>query len=306
MEALGSDIRSLQLQHQKNYQQLQEAEVQRSSSQEAIFQEVNERSNRIEQAQRQGERTHIHRISQQENTVNESISRLSTDQHLLQESIANLQTSHQRLELKIDVATSAQIASTAEREIRKRLSLASDHLNLSRCLSSALPTRIMIPLSLFRSPSRCTCICHYRRAHRTPDGLQGFLGSLFIGYTGIPTITPTCNDSACDTRSSPTLMLMYMFPAWLLARAFILFAKLSLSHGLDFNLRLPRVIHTSSSIWTFAGTGNLTYMKDLLKSKAMSPYDVDSDTGFTALMVRLGSSTQPLQNNNNFECFRSL
>ena len=73
----------------------------------------------------------------------------------------------------------------------------------------------------------------------------------------------------------------------MLARAFLFVARLSLSHGIELNIRLPRVLHISSSVWRSADIGDIEGVKKLLQKRAVTPYDIDSRYGYTALTVRL-------------------
>ena len=212
--------------------------------------------------------------------------RLHTDQLLLKQSVTDLHTGQQRLEFKLDAVTAAQIASTAEREVRRSLSHATTPMDLSQRLTSTPPTRILTPLALSMCPTSCTCRCHQRRVKRTPDRLQDFIGGLFLGYSGMPIITLACDNSVCGTRSSPILFFMYVFPAWMLARAFVLIAKLSLSHGLQLNIRLPRILDYSAIVWKFAELGDIRNIREMYQKRAVTPYDVDSRSGYTTLVVR--------------------
>ena len=256
-------------QHRTQHQQLQQAESQRISSQEAVLREINNRATSIEHALQQAKHAHNQRISQQEVSIRDSITRVHGSQLSLQESVTDIRSGHQRLELKLDAVTAVQIAGTAEREIRRSISLAKTPIDLSRLFSSTLPTQGVAPFALMWCTNSCTCICHRRRAHRTPRRLQDFLGSLFLGYSGMPIITPTCDSIGCTARSSPKLLLVYAFPAWVLARAFLFIARLSMSHGLELNIRLPRVLQNTSNIWKYTECGDLESVKELLQKRQL-------------------------------------
>src|SRR5436190_6471874 len=48
----------------------------------------------------------------------------------------------------------------------------------------------------------CSCCCHVRKSVKMPHSLRGFLGSLFVGYSGVPFVTPPCNERQCSRRST--------------------------------------------------------------------------------------------------------
>lgn len=48
----------------------------------------------------------------------------------------------------------------------------------------------------------CGCSCHIRRRLNTPRLLDGFLGSLFIGYSGSPILNQKCDQTSCRGRKA--------------------------------------------------------------------------------------------------------
>ena len=230
--------------------------------------------------------TYDQQIRRQEACMNEATKRLHTSQLSLQRSVAALHINQQRLELKLDIATAAQVASIAESEARKKVNHARTPTDSARRLSYTPPMRITAPLVIEACTNNCICICHRRKAHHISGRLLNFVGALFLGYSGVPVITPTCDSTACVVRSSPMLLFMYIFPTWMLARAFFFIARLSLSRGLELNIRLPCIIHISSDIWKFAHNGDIENLKGLFERRKVTPYDMEGDTGYTALGVR--------------------
>ena len=144
------------------------------------------------------------RIRQREAPTREAMINLRTGQILLKESVTDLLIGQQRLELKLDAATAAQIATMTEREVRRSLSHETTPMNLSQRFMSTPPTRIATPLTMITCTHSCTCRCHQRKAQRTPGRLHEFIGNLFLGYSGISIITPACDNSTCGIRSSPS------------------------------------------------------------------------------------------------------
>ena len=313
-------VRNLQTQYHTQSRHLQNAVNQRSMDQETISRTFNNRIDNLQKAQQLAEGAQNQRRIQRKGSVEEPIAnlhatlqgihdrvdglqqaqqqaegaqnrRLIQHRNSLQEPIANLQASQQRLEYKVDIITATQIARTAEQEVQGSVfqpTAAEPAAKLSNGLSTKSLTHIALPVAAERCEGKCTCICHHRTARRTPSLLQVFLGSLFLGYCGIPIITPACDNAECITGSSSMVIFMYTFPAWLLARAFLFVMRLSSSRGLEFNIRLPRVISISSIIWRYLREGNIDSIKRLLQRRMSSPYVMESTSGVTALMVRLG------------------
>lgn len=63
-----------------------------------------------------------------------------------------------------------------------------------------------------RCDSRCRCRCHKQTRVQTPQSLQSVLGTLLIGYTSLPVVTPQCNNESCKRPSEGFLQINYFFP----------------------------------------------------------------------------------------------
>ena len=59
----------------------------------------------------------------------------------------------------------------------------------------------------------CDCECHMYKRSRLPQGLESIFGTLFYGYTGLPTATPPCSNNDCRRSSEAFLQVNYYFPA---------------------------------------------------------------------------------------------
>ena len=272
IKTIQSGIRDLQLQQLAQYQQVQQIDNQRWRDQHHVLRGINDLIGGLQQSQQQAESI------REQNTI-------QREDHL-REAVASLLAGQQRLEFKVDAVTAAQIARTAEQNMRGNALSPTAPIGRSDGLSPTPLSNVRLSVAYEQCISSCTCICHRRGVHRTPQRLQGFLGSLFLGYSGIPIVTPACDGPNCTTRARSTLMAMYVFPAWLLARIIQIVMRLSASNGLELNIRLPRVISSSSSIWKVSAQGNIEGIKGLFQQRAGSPFDVDSVNGYTALMVR--------------------
>ena len=186
----------------------------------------------------------------------------------------------QRLELKLDLTEATSIAraaqSTASAFMKSRSS-AGTSFTQSLCLSASI------------SQTRCSdgfiCICHRRCIGQTPKYLTHVLGTLFIAYAGLPRVTQPCNFHGCIQRTSPTVIMTYYFPAWLLTRALFIAVKLSSCDGPQLCLRVPRVVSNNSMILTFASIGDVEGMKHILQQCQGSPFDVDITNGYSPMMA---------------------
>lgn len=58
----------------------------------------------------------------------------------------------------------------------------------------------------------CDCECHMYKRGRAPQSLESTFGTLFYGYTGLPTATPPCSNNECRRSSEAFLQLNYYFP----------------------------------------------------------------------------------------------
>ena len=133
----------------------------------------------------------------------------------------------------------------------------------------------------------CTCDCHSSARIRLPSFLSRYFGSLLIGYTGNPVLNSRCSEVDCRRQHSHSLVIMYCFPAWFLARTIQVLlhnnsvGDLSLSISMrrrvmDYNL----VQLVTLSSWT----GDVDAMKALFHKRTVWPND-QVRLGQTALHV---------------------
>lgn len=146
---------------------------------------------------------------------------------------------------------------------------------------------IQIRASCYRKTCRpwCSCCCHARRSVRSPGLAKGFIGSLFVGYSGVPLVTQPCNERQCRRRSTPRFILSYQFPAWFWTRA--LFASFTTANvpGPEMLIRVQTKIPYASEIYQHCLNGNAESLQRLFQERAASPFDVDPD-GLSLLHVR--------------------
>ena len=186
------------------------------------------------------------------------------------------------MEMKIDMMEASVAVMTA-------CALPTSPIQSTSPSSSHTIRTACVPSSSFRwrYSRSCVCVCHTSSSVKLPSFLKQFLGALFIGYSGIPRITPPCDVKACVERSSLSVTATYLFPSWLLARAMFVAITSSGFDGPQLTLRLSRSIPTSAAILYRSRVGDVDSLKEILSQRTGSPFDFDN-AGYTALMVCSG------------------
>ena len=131
--------------------------------------------------------------------------------------------------------------------------------------------------------SRCACRCHQRSTWTSSPSWQSYLGLLFIGYTGLPTIS--CNDIRCEQNSNMFVGFKYYFPWWFSARMLDISVQISKPYSLTQSFRAYRIVWDNSQLFNAARSGDLPILKAVLSSREGSPYDIDEISGETALSL---------------------
>ena len=210
----------------------------------------------------------------------------SQDQNLariesaVDEPIAQLLLSQQRIELKLNADSTSGLVQALESQISATTNpVRNREMNPSNavCVTAFSPHH--------RCIDGCVCKCHHLQARRSPRAMEKILGRLFCGYAGLPYLGPPCDNKSCERNTYPIIRIIYFFPAWLLARAFTMVARLSFRNGLGMNIRFPQIVENSSKIFALARHGCIEDMCSLFRQGLASPFDIDGSTGGTALMV---------------------
>ena len=132
----------------------------------------------------------------------------------------------------------------------------------------------------------CNCSCHVRRSLKSPRLLDGFLGTLFVGYSGSPLLSQRCDQVSCRARKNSSTSFIYQFPQWfLISRMILLKAKFTALYGPELSLRFNRVVDGKALVFYYATTGDLSKMKELFQKGCASPNDVRFDSGWTPFHV---------------------
>ena len=195
-------------------------------------------------------------------------------------STTQLLAAQQNIQIRLDTLQAAAVLRAAQ-------DLATSSAQPPSPKTATSPQTILVPASLVRwkCSSYCSCACHRRYTAKSPQLLNLFFGMLFGGYVGLPMVTPPCDVRSCNQRAHPAVMAVYSFPHWLLARVVYLSVKLSTYEGPQFSLRISRVIDGASNVFHFIEYDRIDELKEVLRQRTFSPFDISHNTGFSILMV---------------------
>jgi hypothetical protein len=154
--------------------------------------------------------------------------------------------------------------------------------------ASAIQVRTSYRRVMLCGPA-CRCSCHSERRRRTPQFLNRLMGSLFLGYTGVPVFPHPCDDSLCAQRSFPSAHLTYFFPEWFFRRMLTLAMAFDPVGGPQVALRMPRILPDTAKIFHLATSGDIDAIKAMFKTGQASPFDVSSSFGYSVLHVSNGT-----------------
>jgi hypothetical protein len=132
--------------------------------------------------------------------------------------------------------------------------------------------------------SWCSCACHKPIRFNTPKYLNSVIGSLFVGYNGLPISRPACTEQACLRASAFKANVTYHFPKWLLAWGII--ATFSANNAPAVSLTAVRARFTGDDIFTMALNGDVQGIQGLFSQGLGSPNDVTHVVRDSLLTVR--------------------
>jgi hypothetical protein len=132
--------------------------------------------------------------------------------------------------------------------------------------------------------SWCSCCCHGQQSVKFPRAVRSILGNLFVGYSGIPVLTPACNEKSCQKRSPPSMYVSYYFPTWFLSRVLNVTATFTSFKGPQVHLNVPRMVGWVHPLWRHAHLDDVQPIQVLFMNNLASPFDVNA-YGQSALHV---------------------
>lgn len=138
----------------------------------------------------------------------------------------------------------------------------------------------------------CYCRCHIVTKTASQGVVDHVLGQLFIGYAGLPIVSPSCDVHTCRKAQSALLSVEYWFPLrFVWSQIIRLQVSCRPNLGPQFGLSTLRRVPDSAQCVSYALSGNIDGLKDLFARGLASPRDVSSTRGYSVLRV----STQRLR-----------
>ncbi|PVH85376.1 ankyrin [Cadophora sp. DSE1049] len=121
----------------------------------------------------------------------------------------------------------------------------------------------------------CGCQCHTLSVARFPSWMEALIGSLSVGYSGIP------------QEGEVLVKATYFFPTWFLSRMITVIDRWNSIDGHDIVLKAPRVVSSSADIFVMAQEGNIRGLQEIFSQRRASIYDVSEGEGRSALHFAL-------------------
>lgn len=134
--------------------------------------------------------------------------------------------------------------------------------------------------------SSCSCHCHSKFSVKSPDYLNSFLGSLFVGYSGLPRKSQSYTDVFCKRQSASHSRITYYFPKWFVVQRMLSMRTIvSPLNGPEITLRFPKIVGGDSILFYYAIMGDVQGIRSLFERGLGSPNIVRYDSGWTPLHV---------------------
>ena len=132
--------------------------------------------------------------------------------------------------------------------------------------------------------SGCPCSCHVQANSSTPGVIDRVFGQMFVGYAGLPFLSPKCNTAICEKSQAAQISLEYWFPLGFVWSQIIRFRLTYEPHvGPQFELSSLRRVPDSAQCVNFALKGNIEGLTDLFRRGVASPRDVSTTRGYSVL-----------------------
>jgi len=141
--------------------------------------------------------------------------------------------------------------------------------------------------------SWCPCECHVkqRRIKTVPGIMESLLGTMFVGYSGLPVLNKPCNFGGCRHEQQASASIEYWFPWWLVSKNIKLQFNYLPNAGPQLQLAtLRRVPDTALSV-AYARQGNIDGLRLLFSDGLASPRDISDSRGFS--LIRVSSRASP-------------
>ncbi|KAK6519390.1 hypothetical protein TWF281_003224 [Arthrobotrys megalospora] len=134
---------------------------------------------------------------------------------------------------------------------------------------------------------RCRCTCHSKRAAQTPAFLSRFIGRLFIGYSNIPSLSPSCDIPTCRRATGGVLKLQYVFPEWFISSILTMEARVSQAPEILIRTWNIRIRSWADGDAIFDSFDHFPDFRRAFVEERVSVRDVDAQFGYTVLHIVL-------------------
>lgn len=138
-----------------------------------------------------------------------------------------------------------------------------------------------------RCQSWCKCACHTESRSNTPKFLRSVVGMLYVGYFGVPALSPSCDMSGCKGNSEGLLQVHYYFPSWFLGKVISMALGVSRTCGPELCLRVANVRADWDPIFTHCHNGNIDAVRSVLVAGEASVLDVNAQNGNSLLHMAM-------------------
>ncbi|KAL8992840.1 MAG: hypothetical protein Q9169_006800 [Polycauliona sp. 2 TL-2023] len=149
---------------------------------------------------------------------------------------------------------------------------------------SALQMRF---LSRRRCQACCKCACHTESRLNTPKFLKSVMGMLYVGYFGVPALSPSCDTSGCKGNPEGLLQVHYFFPSWFLGKVISMALGVNQIYGPEFCLRVANVRADLDPIFLHSYNGDVDAVRSILIAGKASVLDVNAQSGNSLLHMAM-------------------
>ncbi|WEW59842.1 hypothetical protein PRK78_005323 [Emydomyces testavorans] len=130
----------------------------------------------------------------------------------------------------------------------------------------------------------CPCSCHTQQKASSPDLLNRIFGQLFVGYAGLPFLSPKCDTEDCRGSQASQITMEYWFPFSFFSATIL---RMQLGHqpnmGSLFHLDTLRRVPDSAQCVNLAVKGDIDGLRHLFSSGLASPRDISTSRGYSLL-----------------------
>lgn len=212
----------------------------------------------------------------------QQIAELSTTVSAILPTMRLVQQQLQKLDRKSGIALPKHADSSITEEQAQNVVVQTPSLS---SMPVCVETAVMQP---GHCPVACSCRCHKMSIFRYPSWAQGLVGSLFVGYSGIPLLSQAkCSEQSCQRDKRCLVKVSYFFPTWLLSRMVFWQHSWDFLQGHDPFWRTPRVIESESELFLLAQKGSIKGLQGLFSAGTASIFDVNNLEGRSAMHVRV-------------------